>query len=123
LVGDWFKKIITYDLGIEESSYTALADSTFEVSIKVNAKRIEMLSHGETQQISIDEPVMIGIFTTHPSEVKEEGSILHYVLHQINKEATELKLIVKERPTFIAIDPYGTRSDENRVDNILRLEP
>ena len=41
----------------------------------------------------------------------------------IDKEITELKLIVKERPTYIAIDPYGTRSDENRVDNILRLEP
>jgi len=44
-------------------------------------------------------------------------------MQQINKEATELKLIVKERPTFIAIDPYGTQSDENRVGNILRLEP
>ncbi len=123
LVDDWLKKVITYDLGIKESSYTALADGTFEVTVKVKAKRFETVASGETQEIGINEPVRIGIFTEHPSLVKEEDAILHYEMQQINKEASELKLIVKERPTFIAIDPYGTRSDENRVDNILRLDP
>jgi hypothetical protein len=41
--------------------------------------------------------------------------------YQFNKEMTEIKVIVKEKPSYISIDPYGTRSDENLVDNLIRL--
>jgi len=121
LIDDWFKKVITYDLAIEESTYEELANGTFEVTVKVKSKRFETLDSGEITQISIDEPIKIGIFTEHPSAVKDDNSILYYKSNHINKEMTEIKLIVKERPSFISIDPFGTRSDENLVDNILSL--
>jgi len=121
LIDDWFKKVITYDLGIEESSYTALANGNYEVTVNVNAKRFETLDSGEIKQISIDEPIKIGVFTTHPSNVKDDSSMLYYESNHINKEMTEIKIIVKEKPKYISIDPYGTRSDENLVDNISRL--
>ena len=121
LVNDWFKKVITYDLGIEESSYKELANGTYEVTVKVKSKRFETLKNGEIKQIAIDEPIKIGIFTTHPSNVKDNSSILFYKSNRINKEMTEIKIIVKEKPVYISIDPFGTRSDENLVDNLLRI--
>ena len=57
----------------------------------------------------------------HPSNVKDNSSVLYYESNQISKEMTEIKIIVKEKPTHIAIDPFGTRSDENLMDNILEL--
>ncbi|MEH6537707.1 MAG: M1 family aminopeptidase [Psychroserpens sp.] len=121
LIDDWFKKVITYDLGIEESAYKELANGTFEVTVKVKAKRFETLISGDIKQISIDEPIKIGVFTTHPSAVKDDSSMLYYESTRINKEMTEITLIVKERPNYISIDPFGTRSDENFVDNLIQL--
>ena len=121
LIEDWFKKVITYDLGIENATTKALANGTFEVSIKVIAKRLETLNSGEVKQIAIDEPIKIGLFSKHPSNVKDDSSVLYYESNKINKEITEIKIIVKEKPSYVAIDPYGTRSDENLVDNIFQL--
>ncbi|MBG7630821.1 MAG: hypothetical protein IZT56_10340, partial [Bacteroidetes bacterium] len=118
LIDDWFKKVITYDLGIEESSYKELANGTFEVTVKVKAKRFETIDSGEIKQISIDEPIKIGVFTKHPSLVKDDSSILYYESNHFNKEMTEIKIIVNKKPSYIAVDPYGTRSDENLIDNI-----
>lgn len=121
LIDDWFKKVITYDLGIEESSYKKLANGTYEISVKVKAKRFETLDNGEIKQIAINEPIKIGVFTTHPSKVKDSSSMLYYESNTINKEETVIKMIVNDLPTYIAIDPFGTRSDENIVDNIVSL--
>ena len=122
LVNDWFKKVITYDLDIQEnSSYVALNNGTFEVTIQVKAKRFETLNNGNVQAIKIDEPIKIGVFTAHPSLIKNENAVLHYQSHRINKEMSEIKLIVNKKPKYIAIDPYGTRLDQNLVDNVMRL--
>ncbi|RKE95376.1 ABC transporter permease/M1 family aminopeptidase [Ichthyenterobacterium magnum] len=121
LIDDWFKKVITYDLGIEDGFYKALDNGTYEVTVKIKAKRFETLISGETRQITINEPIKIGVFTTHPSSVKEESSILYYQSNTINKEETEIKLIVNELPKYISVDPFGTRSDENFTDNLLRF--
>ncbi|WP_299158543.1 M1 family aminopeptidase [uncultured Tenacibaculum sp.] len=121
LIDDWFKKVITYDLGIEESSYKELANGTYEVTVKVKSKRLKTMNTGEIKQISINEPIKIGVFTKHPSMVKDDSSVLYYQSSKINKEETEIKIIVKEKPSYISIDPYGTRSDENLVDNTVRF--
>ncbi len=122
LVNDWFKKVITYDLGIEENiSYTALDNGSFEVTIQVKAKRFETVTEGGIQPIKIDEPIKIGVFTKHPSLVKSKTSLLHYQSHRINKEITEIKIIVHDKPAYISIDPYGTRSDQNLADNVMKF--
>ena len=121
LVNDWFKKLITYDLGIEESSYKKLSNGTYEITVKVKAKRFETLANGDIKQIPINEFVKIGVFTEHPSSIKLDSSILYYKSNRLNKDITMLKVIVKEKPSYISIDPYGTRLDENLVDNIMEL--
>ncbi len=121
LIDDWFKKVITYDLEIEDGSYKVLADGTYEISVMVKAKRFETLDNGEIKRIFINEPIKIGVFTTHPSKVADDGSILYYQSNTIHKEETVIKIIVKELPKYIAVDPFGTRSDEDYADNLLRL--
>jgi hypothetical protein len=121
LIDDWFKKVITYDLAIEDGFYTELKDGTYEITIKVKAKRHETNSIGETNQIAINEPIKVGIFTSHPSFVKDDSSILYYQSNHIEKEDTVIKIIVKQLPKYISIDPFGTRSDENYADNLFQL--
>jgi len=121
LIDDWFKKVITYDLSIEESSYAELENGTYEVKAIIKAKRFETINNGEIVPIGINEPIKVGVFTTHPSLVKEDSSVLYYESNQISDDITEVKFIVNEIPNYIAIDPYGTRSDENLVDNVYRF--
>jgi hypothetical protein len=87
----------------------------------VKARRFETLNSGEIKQISINEPVRIGVFTKHPSLISKEDTILYLEPHQINKETMALRIIVDQLPKYIAIDPYGARPDENFVDNIMHL--
>ena len=121
LIDDWFKKVITYDLGIEESSYTELSNGNYEVLVKIKANRFEMFTSGETKETQINEPIKIGVFKTHPSLVRDDATILYYESNTIKNGVTEFKIIVKDKPSYIAIDPYGTRSDEHVVDNIRAL--
>ena len=121
LIDDWFKKVITYDLSITDKSYKKLANNTYEVSLKVKAKRFKTLDKGEVISIDINEPIRIGLFDKHPKAITKEDSILYLKPHLINKETMEFKIIVNELPKYISIDPYGTRSDENIIDNVIKL--
>lgn len=117
LIDDWFKSVITYDLSIEDYTYKVLANGNYEVSIQIKANRFETINNGETNKISINEPIKIGVFTKHPSLINEDSSVLHYESSKINKEFTKIKIIVDKKPVYVSIDPYGTRSDKNLVDN------
>ncbi|MFI1773745.1 M1 family aminopeptidase [Thalassobellus citreus] len=121
IIDDWFKRVITYDLNIDDSSYKQLENGTYEIIVKVKAKRFQTLDTGEIKQITINEPIKIGVFNEHPSNIKDDSSLLYYQSTTINKEETIQKIIVNELPEYIAIDPFGTRSDENFVDNIIRF--
>lgn len=121
LIDDWFKKVITYDLAVEKSTYKKLPNGTYEVTAKIKAKRVETMEDGDIKEIGVNEPIKIGAFTEHPSLVKDNNSVLYYKSKQLNKEITEIRFIVKEKPNYIAIDPYGTRNDENLRDNIAEL--
>jgi ABC-2 type transport system permease protein len=121
LINDWFKRIITYDIGITQSSYKKIENGTYEVSVQIKAKRMETLVSREKKEIAINEPITIGVFAKHPENVTDESSILYLKPLLVNKNEINFKVIVKELPKYIAIDPYGTRSDENLVDNIARL--
>lgn len=122
LVDDWFKKVITYNLEIEDAICRDLKNGTYEVLVNINAKRFKTLNTGKIKQIPINEPIKIGVFTEHPSIVKNDNSILYYESKLIAKGKTEIKIIVNEKPNYVSVDPYGTRSDENLVDNVYKLE-
>jgi ABC-type transport system involved in multi-copper enzyme maturation permease subunit len=121
LIDDWFKKVITYDLSIEETEYQQLASGKYEVTLTVNAKRFQTLEDGSSEQIAIDEPISIGLFTDSPENIRDEKSIIYLAPHQINQAQMQFKMIVDQLPTHVSIDPFGTRSDDNLFDNTIRL--
>ena len=121
LIDDWFKRVVTYDLVLDDASYKKLSNGKFEVTLKLQAKRYIQKESGEDIEITIDEPIQIGAFTAHPSKVKPDD-ILYLKPHQINKNSSEVVLILDQLPTHIGIDPFGTRSDENFHDNLFELE-
>lgn len=121
LIDDWFKKVITYELSIEEAEVEVLDNGQFEITIQVETNRFETNAEGEEEPIGIDEAVTIGVFSEDPSTIKDQGDVLYLKPHDFNQEKSEIKIVVKERPLFVAIDPYGARVEEKTVDNMKRL--
>jgi ABC-2 type transport system permease protein len=121
LIDDWFKKVITYDLSIEEAEYQKLESGKYEVILTVNAKRFQTQENGASEQIAINEPITIGLFTVSPENIRDEKSIVYLAPHQINQAQIQVKIIVDQLPTHVSINPFGTRSDENLFDNTIRL--
>lgn len=122
LIDDWFKRVITYDLAVKEVAYRTLANGKFEISMTLKAQRFETLENGESKQINIREPIQIGLFDKHPSEIGKNGGIITLENQLISEDNQEIKLIVDRLPTFVSVDPFGTRSDKNMNDNTRRLD-
>ncbi|MCQ0110706.1 ABC transporter permease/M1 family aminopeptidase [Zhouia amylolytica] len=118
LIDDWFKKIITYDLKVEEVEIKPLENGKYQVSMCIAAKRYQTLEDGSEKKITINEPVPVGVFMKHPSELQSDEDIIYLDNQNLVKEKTVLHFIVDKKPQYVAVDPFGTRLDINRVDNI-----
>jgi hypothetical protein len=120
LIDDWFKKIITYDLSIAEVSYSKQPSGIYEVTINIDAKKFESVD-GIESEISMSEPIPIGLFSTHPS-----GASLDDVIHLSPKTIVDgkqkLTFQTDKLPKYVSIDPYGTRPDLVRSDNHLGVD-
>ncbi|WP_020529066.1 M1 family aminopeptidase [Flexithrix dorotheae] len=121
LINDWFKRVITYRLKIENVAIQALGNQRYEVKFTVFAKRFEV-ENGEEKEIPINEAIPIGLFSVHPNQVKDPNAIITLTPHKIKKNVTDISLIVDTYPKFISIDPFGTRIDKNRRDNVFEIE-
>lgn len=120
LINDWFKKIVTYDLSISDANYTELLEGGYEITLTINAKKFESVD-GIESEISMSEPITIGIFETHPSEANNQ-QILSLSTHTLLNGEVILRLEVDSLPKFISIDPYNTRPDLVRSDNHFQIE-
>jgi hypothetical protein len=120
LIDDWFKKIITYDLSVEEVTYSRQPDGMYEVAITIDASRFESVE-GRESPVTMNEPVPIGAFGTHPSRADGEH-ILLLEAFEITDGSQQITIRTKTLPRYVSIDPYGTRPDLVRSDNWIRVE-
>ncbi|RZS99373.1 ABC transporter permease/M1 family aminopeptidase [Aquimarina brevivitae] len=121
LINDWFKKIITYDLKVKNSFYKKLSDGRYGITLEVETKRFETINTGEDVEIEINEPIQIGLFHKHPKDVGAGEEVLHLQDYNFNTNQSKIYIVVDRLPNYVSIDPYGTRLDKNRVDNIKKL--
>jgi len=121
LIDDWFKRVITYDLSVDNAEYRQLENGKYEISLKLLSKRFETQTDGSSKEIQINEPITIGLFSKHPSSANKQNDVIYLKSHQIDKEQMEIKLVLDQLPQYVAIDPYGTRCDEDFVDNLIKL--
>ncbi|MDY8136159.1 ABC transporter permease/M1 family aminopeptidase [Aquimarina sp. 2201CG5-10] len=121
LIDDWMKRVIRYDLKIKKVNYVKRTDGKYEIIIEIEANRFEIQESGKEIAIDINEPIGIGLFNKHPDELKKGDDIIYFEKHLINTNQTTLKVIADKIPEYVGIDPFLTRPDENRIDNLKRF--
>lgn len=120
LIDDWFKKIVTYDLSVEDVDYTELNDGGYELTLTIDATKFESVN-GIESRVSMNEPIPVGLFTTHPSRASIE-QIVHLEPMKITDGTQTLTFRVDKLPRYVSIDPYGTRPDLVRKDNWQKID-
>lgn len=121
VIDDWFKRVITYDLSVENAEVEKLANGQYEVTIQLDTRRFETNTQGEEEQIGINESIVIGAFDEHPSMIQNEESILYLAPNTFNAEKSTVKITLDRLPHYVAIDPFGARVEEDFANNIVRL--
>jgi len=119
LIQDWLTKVIEYDLTINKAVVNKFPDGRFEVNIDIKALRLESNKAGLVNEIFIDEPIKIGLYSEHPNS--ENTTEMYLENHQINKKYSTLTLLVKNKPNYVMIDPNYTRLDKNLINNIQKI--
>ena len=123
LIEDFFEKITIFDVGATESRVQELADGTFKVSIDVDVSKVYADAEGNETDAMFDIPVDIGVFSKSPAEAGFGSSdVIHLQKHQVNDGTSTIELIVKNRPTFVGIDPYNKLIDRNSNDNLRAVD-
>ena len=119
LIQDWLTKVIEYDLAIKKAVVNKLTDGRYQVVIDIKALRLATDKQGLVSEISIDEPINIALFSGHPDSKKTRT--LYLENQQINLANSTITLLVKEKPSFVMIDPNYTRLDKDLSNNIAKI--
>jgi ABC-2 type transport system permease protein len=116
LVNEWTRDVILYDLGMTSATARRLPDGRFEVTMQVTAHK----SLADEREVPMNESIEIGLFTNDPDDASAKD-ILHLAPHALHSGTNMISVIVDKDPSFATIDPYITRIDRNRFDNVKRV--
>ncbi|MEA2326300.1 MAG: type transport system permease protein [Thermoanaerobaculia bacterium] len=113
LVNEWTRDVILYDLTMTSATSSRLPDGRFEVTMQATVHK----SRADEHELPVNESIEFGIFATDPDDAAAKD-ILHLVAHPLHSGANTITVVVNKQPSFAAIDPYLTRIDRNRFDNV-----
>jgi len=118
----WFKGKDISDISIVSANYQQLANTSYQVDVCLKVEKINSTEIDGQSSIATSLPAWLGILTEHPDELVMKGSdqqILKF--EQVNISNTEkcLSWTVNEKPSYIAIDPFYHRLDQNRDNNVI----
>ena len=118
LIEDWLQKIVLYDLKLESATVTPLPDRTFRIDARVIASRHEASADGSEHEIPLDESIELGVFRVPGIAANDLVDTRRTRLHS---GANQISMVVREKPAYVAIDPWLLRIDRNRFDNGKRI--
>lgn len=115
LYDDLFENITLYDNRARSASYVAQAGGKYQVNLELEARKVRADGKGEEHTVPIHDWIDIGV-------LDEQGNYLYLQKQKIEKERTELALVVDKLPAKAGIDPLNKLIDRNPDDNLIKVE-
>ncbi|WP_367391377.1 M1 family aminopeptidase [Lewinella sp. LCG006] len=117
LINDWLKRRITYDLEIEKATIKERQDGRYEVTATIKAQRHELMPNGELRAIGLEEPIVLGLFKQAPQHLRQGEKPLLLTRFCLETGTQVCTVITDQRPSFVIVDPFGSRLEAVKGDN------
>ena len=111
-----FEEVNHYELSLTEADWIETEDGQFEVTLSINAKRLNTDSNGKQTEAPLSAMMDIGLF----GEVEGETPI-YLQKHRIVTGKNTITIRVAKKPTTADIDPYLHFIDTDIGDNSVTL--
>ena len=98
IIQELFDRVITFDVGLLEADYQPLANGTFRVRLRVEARKLYTRGLGMQDAAAVDLPLTIALWN-------HDGDVIYLNKHPMRAPQTEIELITSERPARAAVDP------------------
>jgi hypothetical protein len=114
VLDDFFESITLYDNRALLASARSLPDGRYEVTLAVLAKKRKADELGNEDDARVDDWIDIGVL-----DANDEPLFLEK--RRIDRERTELTVVVDKRPARAGIDPYNKLIDRRPKDNTVAV--
>jgi hypothetical protein len=105
LLHDLFEVNTFWELATEKVTAKRTQDSTWQVTLVLQAKKVVIDSAGVERELPMDEWIPIGVFA--PGAPGDElGSPLYLQMHRIHSGQQTITVTVPREPVLAGIDPY-----------------
>ncbi|HEV8580113.1 MAG TPA: M1 family aminopeptidase [Thermoanaerobaculia bacterium] len=120
LITDLFERITLYDLKVSQPTAVRRADGRWDVTVPVEAKKLDVHGRGAETETPLAERIEIGLFTAEPGrDVFDTSNVVLMERHPIRSGRQVLKFVTDRKPTYAGVDPYNFYIDRNSADNVL----
>lgn len=114
---DLFKTITLWDNRTQSATATPRGDGTFDVRIRVTARKVRADSVGAEQSIPLGDLVDLGVFAKSATGNPLSAPLVMRKVW-LRSSDTTYSVVVKEKPVLAGIDPYNKLIDRDRRDNV-----
>ena len=115
LYDDLWENITLYDNRTRSVSYVQLPDGKYQVSLLVEARKVRADGKGQEHTVPIHDWIDIGVLDA-------DGRCLYLQKQKIEKDRTQITLVVDKLPAQAGIDPLNKLIDRNPQDNVMKVE-
>ena len=113
LIDDWFKKITLYDNRLKEVEATQRPDGRYEVTLSIEAKKLQADSIGKESEVPLKEWIDVGLFADADEEILMAQKRIPF-----SEKAFDYTFVTDSLPQKAAIDPRHLLIDRVYSDNI-----
>ncbi|CAN5151874.1 M1 family metallopeptidase [soil metagenome] len=122
LITDLWEKITLYDLKTTEAKAVKRPDGRYDVTLKIDAKKVYADGKGKETPTPLDEMLEVGVFARSPSEAGfGPKDVLALERRPIRSGVQTLTFTVNAAPKSAGVDPYAKLIDRNADDNLAKV--
>ena len=122
LLHDLFEANTFWELETEGATARRTAAGTWQVTLRVKARKVTVDPAGRETEVPMDEWVPIGVFAPTQRQVADFGETLYLRSHRIRSGQQTITVTVPRQPSDAGIDPYLLLIDLERFDNVEEVE-
>ena len=117
-----FEKVVRFDLSITTAEIEQVENGKYKVTVGFQARKMETRADGSEFEIPINDKLEVTAFSAHPKTLTSTKDILYSEFITIREGEGAISFLTDQSPSFIGLDPWGTKPDSNRKDNFFKMD-